>query len=205
MKFIEFKEKLKKLSIFSLSDINVINPEFHRNQLTEWLSKGYIKKIKKGYYFFSDVTIDDAFLYMTSNKIYAPSYVSMEIVLANHEFIPESVYGITAITTRKTKIITTDLGVFMYRNIKKNLFFGYNLEKRIDGVYKIASKEKAMLDFLYFNPNLESDLAIQEMRFNIQEIQSKMDWDLCKTYLKIFDSVKLNKRFKKFEGYIKDA
>lgn len=205
MKFIHFKEKLQKLGLFSLSDIHVLDPEFHRNQLTEWLKKGYIKKLKKGFYFFSDVVMNDSFLHKAANKIYDPSYVSMELALAQYGFIPESVYGITSISTRKTKTIVTDIGTFFYRNIKPNLMFGYRLEKTPGTLYKMASPEKAVLDFLYFNNTLQHLSSIQEMRFNATEMRLILDWEICNRYLAIFNSTSLTQRFKKLKAYIQDA
>jgi predicted transcriptional regulator of viral defense system len=205
MKYISFKEKLKELPIFSLSDIRIIAPKFHRNQLTEWMQKGYIKKIKKGFYFFSDCNVDDFFLNFAANKIYAPSYISMELALARYGFIPESVYGITSVSTRKTQTITSEISTFIYRNIKPSLWFGYQLEKNNFITCKIASPEKALLDFFYFNKTLQDFSAIEEMRFNIQEIQLKINWDICTNYLAVFQSNQLNKRFNLFKEYVLNA
>ncbi|MFC1751922.1 hypothetical protein ACFL96_00800 [Thermoproteota archaeon] len=205
MKYIDFKENLKALPIFSLSDIHIISPSFHRHQLSHWIQKGYIQKIKKGFYYFSDCVVDDAFLYSAANKIYAPSYISLELALARYEFIPESVYGITSICTRKTKTITTNLATFIYRHIKPNLFFGYTIETHKNVTYKFATPEKALLDLFYFNASLQDISAIQGMRFNIQEILAEIDWDICRKYLLIFQSKQLTKRFNIFKDYIYHA
>jgi predicted transcriptional regulator of viral defense system len=202
MKFIQFKEKLQKLSLFSLADIHILDPGFHRNQLTGWLRQGYIKKLKKGFYFFSDTVMDESFLYIVANKIYSPSYVSLEFSLAHYGFIPESVYAITSISTRKTKTIVTDIGTFLYRNIKTDLMFGYHLEKTSALTYKTASPEKTVLDFLYFNKTLGDLSSIQEMRFNVVEMQSKIDWEKCDRYLVAFNSPTLNNRFQQLKAYI---
>jgi predicted transcriptional regulator of viral defense system len=205
MNLLCFKGKLKKLDVFSISDINIIDEKFNRNQLTYWLKKGYIRKLKKGYYFFSDTIIDESFLYKVANKIYSSSYISMELALSRYGFIPENVYGITSVSARKTKTIVTEIGKFIYRSIMPELMFGYKLESTENNVYKFALAEKALLDFLYFNVRLNKVEEIHEMRFNIEEIKSKVDLDICDKYLKIFNSKSMNSRFNKFKEYIYNA
>ena len=57
MQFLDLKRELKKFLIFSTLDIKKIDPEFHNQRLSEWREKGYIKKITKEYYVFSDTEI----------------------------------------------------------------------------------------------------------------------------------------------------
>ncbi len=205
MKYIEFKKIFEKMPVFSLSDIHTISPAFHRQQLTQWLKKGYIQKLKKGFYFFSDRTIDDEIFNHIANKIYSPSYVSLELALSRYEFIPESVYGITSVSSRKTQTIVTPVGTFIYRHIKPELMFGYELRESANIHYKLAFPEKAILDFLYLNSDLHNPAAIEEMRFNTEEIQAIMDWNRCEQYLDIFQSQQLRKRFNLFKEHVTHA
>jgi len=57
MQFIELKEKLKHFPTFSIPDIRKIEEDFDIRRLSEWTRKGYIKKIRRGHYFFSDAEI----------------------------------------------------------------------------------------------------------------------------------------------------
>ena len=82
MRFIQFKEQLKDFTVFSLADIRMMDGTFHRRRLNEWQEKGYIKKIVRGYYMFSDVNISEPVLYEIANRIYPPSYVSFETARA---------------------------------------------------------------------------------------------------------------------------
>ena len=205
MNFIEFKLKLSCLPVFSLSDIAVIASNFNRNQLTFWLNKGYIKKIKNGVYYFSDLKFDDAFLYELAAKAYDPSYISLETALSYYGFIPESVYQITSVTTRKTQTIHTQRAVFMYRHVKPSLFFGYSVVRREQGFYKLADPEKAIIDMLYLNANLATQEALEEMRFNRDEIKEKINWERCGEYLFILNSKTVYNRFNMFKGMILNA
>ena len=82
MKFLELQSEFKDLPIFSLNDIKNIEPNFHRRRLNEWQDKGFIKKIIRGYYLFSDTPVDEEILFKISNQIYYPSYISLESALS---------------------------------------------------------------------------------------------------------------------------
>lgn len=110
MKFLELKNELKDFPIFSLNEIRNIDPNFYRSRLNEWQDKGYIKKVIRGYYIFSDLQPREENLYKIANRIYLPSYVSLESALSYYHLIPESVYGITSISTRRTNSFKTSIG-----------------------------------------------------------------------------------------------
>ena len=81
MTFLEFQQAFRDFTVFSLSDIRAVEPGFYRTRLNEWQNKGYIKKVLRGYYIFTDRKIDESDLFIISNKIYDPSYVSAESAL----------------------------------------------------------------------------------------------------------------------------
>jgi len=74
MLFIDFKNKLSKLGAFSLSDINIFYPDFDSRRLFEWHKKGYILKLRNGWYCFSDIETVELSSFFIANKIYSPSY-----------------------------------------------------------------------------------------------------------------------------------
>jgi len=43
MNFTQFKDGLKDFTMFSFSDIRLIDPRLYRRRLVEWQEKGYIK------------------------------------------------------------------------------------------------------------------------------------------------------------------
>ena len=74
-------------------------------------------------------------LFMLANRIYQPSYISRESALAHYLVIPESVLGVTSVSSRKTRQFETQWGRLTYRSIKPGLMFGYRVvEKREDQV-----------------------------------------------------------------------
>ncbi len=70
--------------MFSIADIRAAHGDFDRRRLSEWQKKGYIKKIVKGYYLFSEVNIDESMLSAIANKIYKPSYISFETAMSHY-------------------------------------------------------------------------------------------------------------------------
>lgn len=102
MNFIQFKTLFKDFPVFSVSDIRSTDPAFDRRRLTEWKYRGYIQKVAKGLYMFSDVDITEDILFRVANILYSPSYISLETALAFYQLIPEITYGITSVSTRRT-------------------------------------------------------------------------------------------------------
>ena len=89
MKYIEFKNKLKNLIIFSTIDIRKVDSSINfLRRIYEWQHKGYIKKVIKGYYIFSDTELNELSLFFIANKIYKPSYISFEMALSYYHLIP---------------------------------------------------------------------------------------------------------------------
>jgi len=166
MKFIELQRLFKELGFFNIDEIKFIEPDFYRARLNEWQKKGYIGKIIRRFYYFKDIDINETLLFVIANKIYSPSYISLECALSYYGIIPEKTFLITSITTKKTYNFKTSIGNFSYRKIKKELFFGYELKKINNQSFLIATPEKALADYFYLNPKNSSKEHIYEMRIN---------------------------------------
>jgi len=197
MRYQELKEKLKDFVIFTLNDIRKTYPDFHRRRLNEWQDKGYIKKLRRGYYMFSDLSLNEETLFLIANRLYVPSYVSFETALSHYGLIPEGVYSLTSVSTKKTSDFKTPIARFLYRKIKPSLFFGYQLEKHKGQGYKIADMEKALLDYVYFNPQIAKRGDFHEWRFNSEEFLSKADIPKLRQYTTAFKNKRLAVRIKK--------
>ena len=205
MKFLDLKNELKDFPIFSLNDIKNIDPAFHRRRLNEWQDKGYIKKIIRGYYLFTDIDIDEEVLFKIANQIYYPSYISLESALSYYHLIPESVYEITSISTHKTNHFKTSLGEFSFRSIKPALFFGYHLIKDKRYYIKLASIEKTILDYFYLHPDLEKEHDFESLRINRSILIEQVNEKKLFEYLKKFNQKRLTNRINCFWSHMKNA
>ncbi|MCG2725658.1 MAG: hypothetical protein L6420_05275 [Elusimicrobia bacterium] len=205
MRFINFEKKLKKFDIFNLNDIRKIEVKFDLRRLNEWMGKGYIRKIRRGHYIFSDLAINEQALFLISNTIYSPSYISLEMAFSFYGLIPESVYEITSVTSKKTNRFKSDIAVFTYKHIKPELMFGYKLENYNNRRYLMSEMEKALLDYLYLMPGIKNKKDFEGLRFNAAEFKAKADMDKLKRYLHTFHCKALSARVNAFVEYIKDA
>ena len=205
MRYQELKEKLKDFIIFSLADIRKIEAKFYRRRLNEWQNKGYIKKLRRGYYMFADVALNEEMLFLIANRLYVPSYVSFEMALSYYGLIPEGVYSITSASSKKTAHFKTPIAAFSYRKIKPELLFGYRLEKQRGQGYKIAEMEKAVLDYLYLNPKIVQDADFHEWRFNSEDFLARADMKKLREYAAAFKNHRLCARLEKLIQLMKEV
>ena len=202
MNFVNFKNSLKDFTVFSIADIRAVHGGFDRRRLSEWQKKGYIKKIIKGYYLFSDVEIDESTLLAIANKIYRPSYISFETAMSYYRLIPESVYMITSASTRRTSVFETPVARFSYRTIKPALFFGYTL---LPGGIKMAFMEKALLDYLYLNPALRIANDFASLRINREEMLGRLRMERLIDLAQRFNQKRLLKTIDQFLSWLEYA
>lgn len=166
MNYLNLRDALNDFTIFSIRDILRVEPGFHRRRLNEWQAKGHIHKVIKGFYVFADLPLNEMVLFEIANRVYKPSYISLESALAHYQLIPESVFGVTSVSTRRTYRFATGLAEFRFRTVKPELFFGYELVSIRGKRVKIARPEKAILDFLYLNPGLRSAPDFESLRID---------------------------------------
>lgn len=163
MRFEGFRKKYKSWPVIPSSVVireDQAEYQVTRNQLSRWAKKGMLISLRKGMYAFQpeEVTSAPAILYI-ANRLYEPSYISMEYALALYELIPEYVPVVTSVTTRKTMSFKNTFGHFSYQHVVPRAFRGFRQEKQEhDRQVFVAEPEKAVLDFLYLNmPKFRED------------------------------------------------
>lgn len=205
MTYLQLKSALGEFTVFSLPEIRKVNPGFHRRRLTEWQEKGYLKKVIKGRYIFSDLALDEPRLFEIANRIYSPSYVSFEMALSYYGLVPETAYGVTSASTRRTYHFKTPIGEFKYRSIKKKAFFGYELVHSDNKCFKIASPEKAIADYFYLNNSLKQKKDFESLRMDRESFFEKIKEEKLFCLLEYFADKTFTKRIKSFVAFMKDA
>lgn len=205
MRYLEFKKALEDFTVFSVGEIRKVDSQFHRRRLSEWQDKGYIKKVIKGYYVFSDLELNENVLFEIANRIHRPSYVSLEMALSYHQLVPESTYGVTSISSRRPCRYETPVATFIYRKMKPSLFFGYELVEYRGRRFRIASPEKAILDYFYINPHLKSLSDFDSLRLDPNSFRERIDEDTAYVFLEKFSQKRLRKRIDSFLHYMKNA
>jgi len=193
MSYLEFERTLYNFPVFSIKDIRKRFVDFDSRRLVEWQKKGYLIQIRQGYYCFSTTKRDENFIRIAANKIYSPSYISLESALSFYGLIPEGVFTTTSVTTKYTVNYQTAVGNFNYRHIKNRLFFGYRLVKTNNLVVKMAEPEKAILDFLYLN-KIQDVSNLEGLRLNMESLKELIDTEKMENYQSLFSSKALDKR-----------
>lgn len=190
----KYKELLRQFDqpYFTRDQLEKRNLDFFDNQLTQWQKDGSIKQVKKGFYVFSNQQ-DKLSSEEVSFLLYRPSYISLEYALRKYNFIPEMVETVTAVSTKKTRKFSNIYGDFSYRQVKSDLFFGYEPKKTKYSKYLLATPEKAILDFFYLNSSrLDNQEDISELRFNYNEIEEQIERSKLQKYADFFNK-KTNK------------
>jgi len=191
MKYTELYNKLEKAGIYviTLDDLLKIFPSnANRNvikqQISYWKKSGWILSLKKGLYevvYLRRKVLSDLFI---ANRLYEPSYVSLETALSYYSIIPEVAMGVTSVTTKPTREFRNHYGFFKYRSIVERAYRGYRLvEVRGQGV-KIAEPEKAFVDYIYFNIKLD----LEQSRINtriLKELNKKKVVDYAADFNKV--------------------
>ncbi|MFO7844061.1 MAG: hypothetical protein R6V16_09655 [Bacteroidales bacterium] len=194
MQFIEFKEKMFDLGCFSNNQVFLWRPGFERANFVRWTKKGYIIKLRNGFYSFPEYLNVPGFDLYIANRIYSPSYISLHYVLNFYGIIPEGVTQITSISSLKTTRFENKFGTFTYQKMQPNLMFGYEVKKFGKWGIKFAEPEKAIVDLFYLYPFYNNESEIEELRFDRDML--KLDINKLHHYVQKFKIKALEKRIK---------
>ena len=167
MTYIDFRTRFHDFACFSNDQVLAAFPGFDRGNYSSWLGKGYIKRLRRSWYAFADVADTPGIGEYFSSRIYAPSYLSCEHVMARAGLIPESVVQFTCVTSLKTASFKNDFGEFFYRSVKPELMFGYRVEMVGGGLpVNVATPAKALCDFLYLNAQYDTPEELEALRLD---------------------------------------
>lgn len=198
MTFLEFRERFFDLGCFNLQQIYAWDPRFDRNNLLRWAQQGWLVRLRREYFAFSEYLKYPDFALYIANRIYRPSYISLHTALAFYGMIPESIVQITSVSTLKTSFFENVFGEYSYRNIKEGLMFGYEPRKMIDErVFLLATPEKALLDLLYLYPFYDSFEELENLRLDEDFMLDDFNYDKMGSMLDGFKSKALNRRVSK--------
>jgi predicted transcriptional regulator of viral defense system len=187
------------LACFNIHQIFAWQPNFDRSNITRWIKKGYIVRLRQEYYAFPEFKSKPDYALYFANRIYKPSYISLHTALSFYGIIPEAVVQITSVTSLKTISFKNDFGDYSYKSAKEDLMFGYDLKAMADNrTIQFATPEKALLDLLYFYPFYANMQEIEELRLDEDYLQNDLNIELLKEFSLKFQSKALDQRVKLF-------
>ena len=200
MNYDEFRLKFHKYPLILSKDVilDQKGPQKQINQLNQlnrWTKKGLLIRLRRGMYVLNrhdrKATADINYI---ANRLYEPSYVSLEYALNFYGLIPELVKNVTSVTTRKTNIFRNELGIFSYSHLKPKAFRGFKKIGNAPAPFYMAEPEKAVVDFVYFHLSQfgKDPKEIFERSYRFQNIE-----DLKPEKLMALGSLFVNKKLLK--------
>ena len=176
MVYLAFREQWHGVGCFNIYQIRAWDPKFDRSNLTRWVQRGYLSKLRQDWYAFSDLKSNPEMARYIAQRIYSPSYISLHYALSFYGIIPEAVTRITCVTSNRTTAYRNDFGEFSYQTVKPTLFFGFKqMSLSPQGSYMLAYPEKAIIDMLYLYPQYNTSEAILDLRFDEWWMQEELD------------------------------
>ncbi len=137
-----------------------------RVQLSRWMKQGKVIGLRRGMYTLSEtyrrVPVTPAVL---ANQLYRPAYLSGLWALGHYDLIPERVVWFTSVTPRVPRRFENPFGIFDYRNIKQDCFFGLTSAGVGGQEFLVAEPEKALLDHWHLTAGEWTTERLDEMRY----------------------------------------
>jgi predicted transcriptional regulator of viral defense system len=149
--------------------------------ISRFLKYKKIIRLKNGFYvasdFFNKNKADISYTFYLANVVRTPSYVSSWTALQYYNLATESIYTITSISPKVTRLYKTRAGTFSFQSINEELFSGFSLIKgasasstsRFD--FFMASPPKALFDLLYFKTHQFRSVQFEDVRALVEEIR----------------------------------
>lgn len=178
----------KNQTIFTFKEVALIFPYLNLQSLKDKLKyavkKGKILRLRKGIY-----AKENFQPFELANKIYTPSYISLETVLKKEGIIFQESSFITAVSYTSRKIKIKDINI-SYRKIKDEILT--NKEGILErNNYFIAEKERAFLDAIFLFKNFHFD--------NLRVL----NWEKVFQLIDIYQSSLLKKRVEEYYQFFK--
>ncbi len=175
-------------TVLTFKDISLIwkgtNRDLVKRRVNYYVKTGKLYPIRRGVYA-KDKNYNN---FELAEKIYTPSYISLETVLLLEGIIFQH-YSSIYVVSYLSREIKCDKKKIIYKKIKNEILMNpKGLLKKEN--YYIASKERAVLDTLYLYKNYHFD--------NLR----KINWELCYEIAPIYKNKEL---IKKLEIYRKHA
>lgn len=176
-------------TVFTLDEISLFFPKVSykdlRSRIRYFTNAGKLKRVHQGIYAKNEYNPLEF-----ANKLYKPSYISLETVLAKGNVVFQYYETIFAVSYL-TRIITVKDMTIQYRQIKKSVLTNSEGIEQKQG-YFIATLERAFLDAVFIYKNYYFD--------NL----GSLDWEKVHKLKKIYKSKVFEKRVEEYYKHYKE-
>lgn len=182
----KFHLERKMINLNSLNNIPInsdvlkallSNLKYPKNKISDLEKAGELIRLKKDLYVRKSNNISKELI---ANHLYGASYVSLETALSFYGMIPERVYAIRSMTTKRAKSFKTPLGNFEYKTVSVD-YFNIGIRQEIvenQYVFLIAEPTKAVCDMIVTTPNLRlqsvkalRNYLTKDLRIDFEELK----------------------------------
>jgi len=128
------------------------SPDRQFSLLKRAMAAGEVVRIHRGLYCLATKylrqKIDPLVL---AQRIYGPSYISLETALSYHGWIPEAVYAVTSTSLNRSREFNTPMGHFSFTRVPQETFYAEvaRVEKEDGSSFLLAAPLKALADYVY--------------------------------------------------------
>lgn len=165
------------------------------------IKAGEILRLKRGIYVLSpEYRRTEPHPFAVAALLHSPSHISLESALAHHGLIPEAVHQVASVSTERSRVFDTPLGVFSYHCVpSSNPRAGVDAVKLPDSFWAyVATPLRAIADMLYLNrtvtwQNDGSNYLLESLRIEEEDLQ-KLSYERCEDIVTAFR----NRRVKTF-------
>jgi predicted transcriptional regulator of viral defense system len=133
-----------------------LKPANRKVTLSRLTKQKILRRLRRDLY---EIALKPSDVLEAANSVYQPSYLSFTYGLGKLGILNQIAYEIEFATPKRTKHLKISNRSVVFRQIKKDLFFGYTLK---DGIF-IADPAKALLDTLYLKNKGLADLGLKEL------------------------------------------
>jgi len=167
-------------SVVTFKDISLIWRDTRKQSIASsvayYVKKGELYSLRRGIYA-KDKNYNK---FELATRIYTPSYISFETVLAKAGVIFQY-YGQIFIASYQSREISCDGQKYVFRKVKDSILTNQNGIENKDG-FSIASPERAFLDVAYLNTDYHFDNM------------SPLNWKKVFSLLPLYNNKELKKR-----------
>ena len=180
-------EQLKQFGIIPI-DFNVLSStlESYRSiadKVYRLEKDGSLIRLKKGMFVVSPtITHQTLSRELISNHLYGPSYISLESALSFYKLIPEQVYTVRSVTTKRAHKFRNEIGNFEYITVPET-YYSIGIRQEIVSnqyAYLIATPEKALCDIIMATRGFRIQ-SVRAMRLFLEQ-DLRIDFSVINTF-----------------------
>lgn len=177
MEFESLLDKVGILPVFESTQLFAgdVDPRQIRVQFSRWVSAGKIIQLRRGVYTLAPrYRRVELHPFVIARYLNRSSYISLQTALAYYDLIPENLTRIISVTAGRPETVTNELGIFEYRRLAKDYFWGYQPLTLNGEAVLMAVPEKALLDLVYLTPRADDPVYLQELRLqNLHQVNQE--------------------------------